>query len=455
MDQESRKPWEVLRELVSQGDGRALEQYLDTLDSNDTLRAVFRLDTDEQRKLLTTLSPQSAAELIEDVPDAHAAELLDDLPAPEVASIVTEMASDEQADLLGEFDQEDMEAILSHMDEEEAQEARQLIAHAPDTAGGLMMTEYLSYPAATTVKAVIQDLSERSGDYALYNVQYLYVVSPGRRLAGVLRLRDMVFGDPEQGVAKVMMAPEAVRDDASLQELEAFFDEHEISAVPVVDERQRLLGVVRRRDVYDAVAAQLEADSLKAMGIVGGDELRSMPTLVRSRRRLSWLSVNVFLNIIAASVIAMYQDTLSAVIALAVFLPIVSDMSGCSGNQAVAVSMRELTMGVVRPADVFRVWMKEIPVGLLNGVALGLLVALAGWLWMDNAWLGLVVGAALGMNTLIAVSIGGTVPLILKAFRVDPALASGPVLTTITDMCGFFLVLGLASLMLPQLTGSG
>jgi magnesium transporter len=164
--------------------------------------------------------------------------------------------------------------------------------------------------------------------------------------------------------------------------------------------------------------------------------------------------VNVLLNILAASVIAFYQDTLSAVIALAVFLPIVSDMSGCSGNQAVAVSMRELTLGVVRPADVFRVWMKEIPVGILNGLALGGLVALAGWIWQGNAWLGLVVGAALGLNTVIAVSIGGTVPLILKAFKVDPALASGPVLTTITDMCGFFLVLGLASLLLPQLTGA-
>ncbi len=176
-----------------------------------------------------------------------------------------------------------------------------------------------------------------------------------------------------------------------------------------------------------------------------------MPVSLRSRRRLSWLSVNIVLNMVAASVIAAYQDTLAAVIALAVFLPIVSDMSGCSGNQAVAVSMRELTLGILRPADVLRVWLKEASVGLINGLVLGVLLGAAAWLWKGEVWLGLVVGAALALNTVIAVSIGGTVPLLLKGLRVDPALASGPVLTTITDMCGFFLVLSFASLALPRL----
>jgi magnesium transporter len=177
-----------------------------------------------------------------------------------------------------------------------------------------------------------------------------------------------------------------------------------------------------------------------------------MPVFLRSGRRLSWLSVNIFLNVIAASVIAFYQETLAAVIALAVFLPIISDMSGCSGNQAVAVSMRELALGVVHASEIRRVWAKEILVGLINGAALGLLIGLVAWLWKGNPFLGLVVGGALAVNTMVAVSLGGTVPLILRRLRVDPALASGPVLTTITDMCGFFLVLSFASLLLPYLT---
>jgi magnesium transporter len=142
------------------------------------------------------------------------------------------------------------------------------------------------------------------------------------------------------------------------------------------------------------------------------------------------------------------------VIALAVFLPIVSDMSGCSGNQAVAVSMRELSLGIVKPYEAGRVWLQEISVGLMNGLVLGCLIATAAWLWKGNVYLGLVVGVALAVNTMIAVSLGGTVPLLLKRVKVDPAVASGPILTTVTDMCGFFLVLGLATQMLPQLTAS-
>jgi magnesium transporter len=152
-------------------------------------------------------------------------------------------------------------------------------------------------------------------------------------------------------------------------------------------------------------------------------------------------------------VIALFQETLSAVIALAVFLPIISDMSGCSGNQAVAVSLRELSMGLVRSEEVFRVWVKEIAVGILNGLALGVLIGLVAFLWQGNAYLGVVVGVALCLNTMIAVSIGGLVPLVLKRFNVDPAIASGPILTTVTDMCGFLLVLGIATLMLNQLRG--
>jgi magnesium transporter len=131
------------------------------------------------------------------------------------------------------------------------------------------------------------------------------------------------------------------------------------------------LGVVRRTAVQEALAERADREMLRMQGIVGGDEIRTLPTLTRSRRRLSWLSVNIVLNIAAASVIALYIETLEAVIALAVFLPIISDMSGCTGNQAVAVSMRELSLGIVKPFEVFRVWVKEISVGLINGVALG------------------------------------------------------------------------------------
>jgi magnesium transporter len=237
----------------------------------------------------------------------------------------------------------------------------------------------------------------------------------------------------------------------SLDWLRNFFEEHNLFGVPVVDAELRLQGVVLPEAVEEAKKKKSIHQFLGFSGIVGGEEFRSMPLMLRSGRRLSWLSLNIVLNIIAASVIAMYQDTLAAAIALAVFLPMVSDMSGCSGNQAVAVSMRELSLGLVRPVELFWVLSKEAGIGIINGIALGCLLGAVAYLWKGNIFLGLVVGGAMAMNTLVAVSLGGMIPLLLKRLKLDPALVSSPLLTTVTDMCGFFFVLSFASLVLDKL----
>jgi magnesium transporter len=443
---------DTLEDLLHADRAEDVEAMLDTMQPDELLHEIYVLGTADQRKLLALLSPERAASLLEGVSDSYAADLIEDMPASAAAPIVEELASDHRVDVLAELDADDAEAIIAELGEEDAEEIRELITYAPDQAGGLMMTEFASYPMSLTVREAVEDLTREDIDYTLLTVHYVYVVVRQRKLKGVIRIRDLVFADPERRIGELAKEAYTVPPDASLGELENFFDEHDIAAVPVVNTRGMLLGIVRRRAVLEALAEKSEADALKVAGIIGGDELRSMPVTVRSARRLSWLSINIGLNIIAASVIALYEDTLTAVIALAVFLPIVSDMSGCSGNQAVAVSMRELTLGAALPRDVLRVWGKEVSVGIINGVALGLLLGLAAWIWKGNAILGLVVGAALAINTVIAVSIGGTVPLILKRFKFDPAVASGPLLTTVTDMCGFFLVLSLASLVLPYIS---
>jgi magnesium transporter len=157
------------------------------------------------------------------------------------------------------------------------------------------------------------------------------------------------------------------------------------------------------------------------------------------------------LNIVAVSVIAWYEQTLTALIALAVFLPILSDMGGCAGNQAVAVTLRELALGVLRVTEIGRVLAKEAALGLLNGVLLGILLAVVAWLWKGNPWLGLVVGGALALQSVLATCLGGALPLLLKRLRIDPALAAGAILTSITDLCGFFLALYFANAMMPWL----
>lgn len=444
-------PWLTLKQLIKDENIEAIEEFTNSVSRDEMLHTLFILSQSDQKLLISLLDPIKAADLIDDIPTSYAANVLESIDSDQAASIVSEMDSDEQVDILQEIDGKEAEAILNKMEEDEADELRTLIEFPPNVAGGLMITEFLSYPANYSVSQVIKDLTERPDDNALYNVQYLYVLAEDKKLLGIIRLKDLFFAEPNTPVKTIVKEAITVFVESTQEELVDFFEENEILACPVVDHDNRMLGVLRQSAVSSAMNEKAELDHQKSQGIVNGEELRSMKTLSRSKRRLSWLSVNIILNICAASIIAMFEDTLTSVIALAVFLPIVSDMSGCSGNQSIAVSMRELTLGIARPTDMFRVWLKEISVGFINGIALGLLLGIATWLWKGNVYLGMVVGVALMLNTMVAVSLGGIVPLLLKKFNVDPAVASGPILTTITDMCGFFFVLGFATLMLPKL----
>jgi magnesium transporter len=453
-EKEALEPWKKLGRLAEEGSPECIESFIDQLPASDVALAMSRLSETEQATVLTMLAPADAADLVGQLPDVQAVELLENLDPHAAAAIVDQLPSAEQADLLGDLSPGGARAVLAAMTPAEAEDARRLSQYADDVAGGLMVTEYLSYPEPNTVGDVVEDMRTHADRYSDYDVQYAYVCDTGGRLTGVLRLRDLLLAGRQRPIAEIMIRqPLSVQEDTSLDDLADFFESHHFLGVPVTDATGHLLGIVQKSAVDEAWSDRNDSDYLKSQGIVGGEELRTMPLLRRSRRRLAWLSVNIVLNIIAASVIALFQDTLSSVIALAMFLPIISDMSGCSGNQAVAVSMRELSLGLVRADEALRVWLGEIVVGLVNGAVLGVLIGAVGWLWQGNVYLGLVVGFALCVNTMVAVSIGGTIPLLVKRLQMDPAIASGPILTTITDMCGFFLVLGGATLLLRQLAG--
>lgn len=448
------RPWEELEVLIQAGDPEALLRCIDRMSPAETARSISRLDQADQARLFGLLAPADAAEIIEDISDTQAADLIEDLSPAHAAAILEELPSDHLADVLGEMDEDDAEAILGQMDPEDAHEARILLAYPPDTAGGLMIAEYLAFRSDRTLEQVFDDLQQRRDTYSGYHVQYFYVTDPEEKLVGVLRMHDLLFLPRSATLAQVMI-PEPLRVPvtASLEVLRDFFEEHQLFGVPVVDAADRLEGVVLPEAVQEARRKRTVHQFLGLSGIIGGEEFRNMPLVNRAGRRLSWLSLNILLNIVAASVIALYQDTLAAAITLAVFLPMVSDMSGCSGNQAVAVSLRELSLGLVRPNELARVLGKEATLGVLNGLALGALLGGVALLWKGNPYLGAVVGGALAANTVVAVSLGGLLPLLLKRLRMDPALVSGPLLTTVTDMCGFFFVLSFATAVLPRLAG--
>lgn len=440
----------AIRSGLGSGDALPLRHILDEFSDVDGRHILFSLDASERAELLTILEPGRAAELIEPLPAIEISLMLERLEPQTAADIISALDSSYAGDILEALEPEQAEEIRFRLDEEAALDLASLDTYEEGSAGWMMNLRPVKFYDSQTVRDVLRIIIDDETALDSAYGQHPYVITTEGQLIGVLSLRSLLIAKRATPIKDVMIAAVAVESTLELEALKDFFDEYDFLGAPVVGENGELLGAVSKEDVMDAWRLRLQSNNQKARGVVA-DELRSMPLLFRSRRRLAWLSANIGLNVIAASVISSFEDTLSAVIALAIFLPMVSDMSGCSGNQAVAVSMREISLGIARPSDWLKIWRKEAAVGLLNGFALGIIIGLVVWIWKGNLVLSGVIGTALFVNTVIAVSIGGCVPLLLKRLNVDPAVASGPLLTTITDMAGFFLVLGLATLVLPFL----
>ncbi len=451
-DAVANESWEQIRLLVTARDSDGLAAYLDLLNPGQVARAFTRLNEAEQHDVLVLLGPEEAADLIEELSDTQGSDLVEMLAAKEAAAIIDEMESNHRADILGEMDEDDAEAILRAMDPEEAKDARLLLEYHEETAGGIMMTEFVTYGQGTLVGEVIQDLRANAERYSDFGVQYAYVNSKRGTLVGVLRLRDLILAPAETPLQELMIVnPIYVLVDTPLDELTQLFDRYLFYSVPVTDMEHRMVGVVHRAEAEEALGEGIEKSLMRFGGIIGGEELRSMPTRERVTRRMVWLGINLPLSMMAAAVIPLFESTVVSFPILLFFIPIIGNLCGCSGNQAVAVSIRELTLGLIQPTDIFRVLRKEVQIGLINGGVLGTIVVLVAF-GLDRVQgyqvpvLALFVGLAFLLNTVLAVCIGGVIPLLIRRMKADPALGAPPIQTTLTDMFGLFLMLALATL---------
>ncbi len=333
-----------LRGHIATGDAQSITDLLGPLPFSEALREILSLSAEERDTVLNLVPAELAAELIEEAPNEVAVEMVERLQAAKAAEIIDELDSNIQADVIGEMDQPGADAILAEMDAEDADDVRRLVEYDDDTAGGLMVAETFAFEEKATVGAVLRRLASDEEDFERYRGQHPYVIDAEGAPVGVVSLRNLLTAKRSSSLTDIMVEPMVVQVSTKLDELQDLFDEFPFLGMPVVEADGKLVGVVSRSAVSEAALERAESENLKLQGIVG-DELRSMPLGIRSRRRLAWLSANIVLNIIAASVISAYEETLAAVIAIAVFLPMVSDMSGCSGNQAVGVTMRELVVG--------------------------------------------------------------------------------------------------------------
>lgn len=450
--EERRSQGKHLEQLIHAQDKIRAHEIIARLHPVEAAQVVSNLSQEDQDALFDLLSAVEAADVLDQMQTPDQVAILSAMTAEEAAHIVEEMAPDEAADVLSHISPLRTFEILSRMRHEQAEEAQKLLAYPEDSAGALMSTEFMAFPETLTIAETIERLRRSLVAQNTERFNYLYVTDGKGRLVGVLVVRDLIIKHPQLLISQIMHAKVvSVLVTTPRREVGRIFRQYNLHALPVIDNNQKIIGIITADDAAELIHELATEDVLKLEGI-STEQTRSMPWWKISRLRLSWLSVNIFLNMVAASVIAYYQDTLRAAIAVAVFLPIISDMSGCSGMQSVAVSVRDLALDRTKSRDFVEVFLKEFTVGIVNGAVLGLQIGLVAWLWKGEIILGAVVAFALWINTILAVVIGGLLPLGLKRFRLDPAIASGPVLTTITDMAGFATVLSLATRFLPFLT---
>ncbi len=397
--------------------------------------------------VLRALSPDDASAVLAEMDSDSAAALTRHLAPEEAAAILGEMPHDEAADIAAEMSPEHRQAVLAGLPPEDSASVHRLLHYPEDTAGGIMSDRFIALPLGLTIGECHARLRtwEAEDDQA---PAYPYVVDAAGRLVGLIKIRDLVFRQPDRRVDDFInrdfQAVQAADDRETVAKL---FAQYHYMALPVLESDGRLVGVVGAEQAISAIQAEATEDMQLMVGL-SGDEHIYTPWRRAVWMRLPWLLVNVGTAMLAASVVGLFESTIAQWTVLAVFLPIVAGQSGNAGMQTLTVVIRAMALGEISRANAWRTLRKEATMGLVNGLICGLVVGAIGLFWKGEPLLGLIVGLAMVFNMLAAALAGLMIPLALRALRVDPALASSIFLTTITDSLGFFIFLGLATLLL-------
>ncbi len=416
-----------------------LAQIFGTLLDNER-QAVFALLVERQ--------PRLAMETISEMGPEPGAGLLTGRSADEIAKLLHEIPSDDQAALIDYLPEELAREVLELMRRRESGQVESLLEYGERTAGRIMNPSVFALGEDLTTGEAITAVQ---GARDVEMVFYLYVVDARRHLVGVTSLRRLLLVSPETPLKRIM-TPDviSVRVDTDQEEVAQQVASYNLLAVPVVDEENKLVGVVTVDDVIDVIKDEATEDLLRLAG-VSGDERIATPPTEAIRKRLPGLGVNLVTAFMAASVVALFDGTIQQATALAVFRPIVAGMGGNAATQTLTVIVRGLALGELSWNNARKTLFKEALIGLGNGLALGLVAAGVAWVTKSDPMLGLLLGMAMVCNMFVAATAGTLVPLGLKALKVDPALGSSVFITTATDVVGFASFLGLATIFLSYL----
>jgi magnesium transporter len=411
----------------------------------DLAQVFSELQDKEREAAFTVLADRNgrlAMEAVSELGPENGAALLATRPAEEIAKLAQDIASDDAAALIDNLPEELSAAVLHLMRPKESTVVENLLEYAERTAGRIMNPNVFALNEDITVGEAITEI-QSSRDVEM--VFYLYVVDERRHLVGVVSLRRLLLVSPETPLKRIMTADLiSARADVDQEEVARQVAAYNLLAIPVVDAENKLVGIITVDDVIDVIKDEATEDIYRLAG-VAGDERAFTPAKESLRKRLPWLGINLLTAFLAAAVVGLFEGTIDLFPVLAVFMPIVAGMGGNAGTQTLTVVVRGIALGELTWGNSRKALLKEVAVGLGNGIVLGATAAVVVWLVRGNPTLGLVLGMAMIINMFVAAAAGTLVPLGLRAANVDPALASSVFITTMTDMFGFFSFLGLAT----------
>jgi magnesium transporter len=423
-----------VRQLINSLTGAEIADLLESLPAAKRLAVWELVDADLDGDVLVEVNDEVRAGLIKGTDD------------DELLAAVGDLDLDDLADILEDLPDTVIRNVLSSMTRQDRERLEHVLAYPEDSAGGLMDPNVLTVRRDVSLEVVLRYLRARSELPAV--LDQLFVVSRDGRYLGDLKLSDLLTKDPTLLVAELMQtSPAVLPASMSAHDVALEFEHHDLVSAPVIDGSGRLVGIITIDDVVDVIREEAEHSVLTMAGL---DEEADMfaPVVQSARRRWVWLGVNLITALLAAVVLYSFEATLDQIVATAVLFPIVMSMGGIAGTQTLTLMIRGMATGQVNAQNTREMFRKELFVGLLNGVVFSILIAVIAWLWYGDVMLGAVMAAAILLNLVAGALSGVVVPVVLKRMSIDPALAGGVVLTTVTDVVGILAFVGLASYLL-------
>lgn len=434
----------AIRAAIKAEDPKALIALAGDLYEADLGDVIEALDPEERPRLVALMGADFDYAALTEVEDTVREELLEEIPNEQIAEGVRDLDSDDAVYILEDLEPEDKEEVLAKLPAIERVALERSLDYPEDSAGRLMQTDFIAAPPFWTVGQMIDHLRDSKD---LPDEFYeIFVIDPAGRITGHVSLNRLLRTKRPQKLEKIMDEADhvvlATDDQADVADL---FKRYNLVSIPVVDEGQRLVGVLTFDDIVDVIDEEADAE-IRALGGVKSDEELSDSVFETAKARFAWLFVNLLTAILASMVIDVFKGSLEKMVALAVLMPIVASQGGNAGTQAMTIAVRALATRAITGANAKRVITREAMVGLMNGIAFALVMGCIAAFWFSNIQLGLVMGIAIIVNLFAAGLAGVLIPLTLEKVGVDPAVASGPFVTTVTDIVGFFAFLGVATL---------